>query len=56
MSGLSNFARKNRLDSSHFTAIGAFQDVTVAYFDWEAKEYRKIPLRQQVEVLYLPGI
>ena len=55
MSRIMEFAKQNRLAGSHFTAIGAFQDVTLAYFDWETKEYRKIPLHQQVEVLSLIG-
>ncbi len=53
--GLTDFAREQRLADSHFTAIGAFQDVTLGYFDWEKKEYQKIPLREQVEVLSLVG-
>src|SRR5947209_894170 len=53
--GLLAFAREQRLAASHFTAIGAFRDVTLGYFDWQKKEYRKIPLREQVEVLSLIG-
>ena len=55
MAGLVEFARANALGASHFTAIGAFRDVTLGYFDWEAKDYRKIPVREQVEVLSLIG-
>lgn len=53
--GLAAFAQKRRLSASHFTAIGAFSAVTLGYFDWEAKEYRRIPIREQVEVLSLIG-
>jgi uncharacterized protein len=53
--GLLDFAKQNRLGGSHFTAIGAFSDVTLGYFDWEGKEYKKIPIREQVEVLSLVG-
>jgi predicted DNA-binding protein with PD1-like motif len=53
--GLTDFAREQRLAGSHLTAIGAFQDVTLGYFDWQKKEYQKIPLREQVEVLSLVG-
>ena len=53
--GLTDFAREQRLSGSHFTAIGAFQDVTLGYFAWQKKEYLKIPLREQVEVLSLVG-
>ena len=38
----------------HLTAIGAF-DVTLGFFDWEQEHYKKIPLREQVEVLSLVG-
>jgi predicted DNA-binding protein with PD1-like motif len=49
------FAREQRLAGSHFTAIGAFSDVTLGYFDWQKKDYKKIPVREQVEVLSLVG-
>jgi len=53
--GLVAFAKEQRLAGSHFTAIGAFSEVTLGYFDWQKKEYRKIPVREQVEVLSLVG-
>ena len=55
VSGLLDFARNHHLDSSHFTALGAFSDVVVGYFDWEKKEYKRIPLPEQAEVLSLMG-
>ena len=55
MAGLVEFARQNRLGAGHFTAIGAFRDVTLGYFDWEKKDYKKIPVDEQVEVLSLIG-
>jgi uncharacterized protein len=55
MSGLMNFAKEQRLAGSHFTAIGAFREATLAYFDWEKKEYLKNPVREQVEVVSLIG-
>ncbi len=54
-SGLLDFAKKNHLAGSHFTAIGAFQDATLGYFNWQTKEYQRIPVREQVEVLSLLG-
>ena len=54
-SGLLAFARKYRLAGSHFTAIGAFEGATLGYFDWQQKDYQKIPVREQVEVLSLVG-
>ena len=53
--GLQQFARKQNLGGSHFTAIGAFQDVSLGYFDWAKKDYLRIPISEQVEVLSLVG-
>jgi hypothetical protein len=52
---LEKFAADNNLFASHFTAIGAFSDATLAYFDWQTKEYKHIPVNQQVEVLAFTG-
>lgn len=52
---LEQFATQNRLFAAHFTAIGAFSDATLAYFDWQSKKYQHIPVDQQVEVLALTG-
>jgi hypothetical protein len=55
MRNLEQFATENQLTGSHFTAIGAFSEATLAYFDWEKKDYTTIPVREQVEVLMLSG-
>jgi uncharacterized protein len=55
MTGLTAFARERRLTACHCTAIGAFSDLTVGFFDWEKKDYVKIPIDEQVEVLSLVG-
>src|SRR4051812_25803576 len=55
MKALQAFAREHRLAGSHFTAIGAFREVTLGYFDWEKKDYKRIPVHEQVEVLSLVG-
>jgi predicted DNA-binding protein with PD1-like motif len=55
LSGLVRFAREQGLGAAQITAIGAFRDVTLGYFDWEKKEYTRIPVREQVEVLSLIG-
>lgn len=55
MSNLQKFARDNRLGASRFTAIGAFHDVTLGYFNWEKKDYKRIPVCDQVEVVSLVG-
>ena len=55
MAGLRRFAAENELTAAHFTAIGAFQSVTLGYFDLEKKDYEKLPVHEQVEVLSLVG-
>ena len=55
VAGLTAFARTQKLGAAHFTAIGAFSDVTLGYFDREAKDYLRIPVPEQVEVLSLIG-
>jgi predicted DNA-binding protein with PD1-like motif len=52
---LTEFARKNEIRAARFTAIGAFQSATLAYFDWETKKYVDIPVEDQTEVLVLTG-
>ena len=49
------FARREQLEAATFTRIGAFSDVTLGFFEREQKEYKKIPLAEQVEVLTLAG-
>ncbi len=55
VSGLQSFAAKESLLASSFTAIGAFRKVTLGYFNWDKKDYDKIPIDEQVEVLALIG-
>jgi uncharacterized protein len=52
---LVSFAAKQHLGAGHFTAIGAFSRATLGYFDRERKDYIKIPVNHQVEVLTLSG-
>jgi predicted DNA-binding protein with PD1-like motif len=52
---LTAFAKVQNLAAAHFTAIGAFSEVTLGYFDREQKDYVRIPVREQVEVLSLVG-
>lgn len=40
---------------AQFTAIGAFSDVELLYFDWESKTYHKTAITEQVEVASLIG-
>ena len=55
ISELGRFAREHGLRGAHFTGIGAFRDAVVAFFEWDGKRYRDIPIREQVEVLSLAG-
>lgn len=52
---LTAFAKRERLAGSHFTGIGAFSDVLVGYFDWQRRDYDRISISEQVEVLSLAG-
>ena len=53
--GLTRFAEEQNLSASSFTAIGAFSEATLGYFDWEKKDYERIPVGEQVEVLAVVG-
>jgi predicted DNA-binding protein with PD1-like motif len=55
VAGLTRFAEEHNITAASFTAIGAFSEAMLGYFDWEKKDYEKIPLREQVEVLALVG-
>ncbi|ASY66980.1 hypothetical protein SJ05684_b59980 (plasmid) [Sinorhizobium sojae CCBAU 05684] len=55
MACLSDFAEREQLSASQFSAIGAFSDAEMRYFDWEAKTYLPIPVHEQVEVATLNG-
>jgi predicted DNA-binding protein with PD1-like motif len=55
MQGLLDVAKRERITAGHFTAIGAFEEATLGYFDWSRKDYARIPVRGQVEVLSLVG-
>ena len=55
IAGLTSFAKQQSLGASHFTAIGAFSDVTLGYFNRDKKDYDKIPVNEQVEALSVMG-
>jgi uncharacterized protein len=54
-SGLQEFAEKYQVTSAHFTAIGALDGATLAWFDPQRKMYKKIPIRGQHEVIGMSG-
>ena len=55
MSTLMKFALANSLYACQFTAIGAFRKATVGFFDFSKKDYKKIGIPEQTEVLSLTG-
>jgi predicted DNA-binding protein with PD1-like motif len=52
---LAQFVRAERLEAAQVTAIGAFERATVGWFDRGAKQYRRIQVDEQCEVLSLIG-
>jgi predicted DNA-binding protein with PD1-like motif len=55
VSALTKFAKEQKISAAHFTAIGAFSDVDIGYFDWQEKDYLKNQVNEQVEVVSLIG-
>jgi predicted DNA-binding protein with PD1-like motif len=55
MSGLLDFAREHELTGAHLTAIGAFERLTLGFFETHKKGYKKIPINEQVELMSLIG-
>src|SRR6266702_4626701 len=52
---LTKFANEAGITAASLTAIGAFENATVGWFDFEKKTYKKIELAQQCEVLSAIG-
>ena len=52
---LTAFASEYGIDAGHFTGLGAFRKVTLGYFDFDRKDYKRIPLNEQVEIVSLVG-
>jgi uncharacterized protein len=52
---LKAFADREKLKAAQLTAIGAFSGAVLGYFDWERKEYRRVPVNEQVEVAAFIG-
>jgi predicted DNA-binding protein with PD1-like motif len=55
MEQLAAFASERELTAGHFTAIGAFSDVTLGFLDPETNKYMPIVVDEQVEALSLVG-
>lgn len=54
-SALSQFARSQDLAAAQITAVGAFERATVGWFDRAARNYRRIEVDEQCELLSLVG-
>jgi uncharacterized protein len=52
---ITSFAGLNGVEAAHFTAIGAFRQATLAWFNPDRKDYDHIPINEQVEVVSLIG-
>src|SRR5277367_6749321 len=55
LSGLTEFAGREKLAAGYFTAIGALSSARFGWFDRARKAYRDIPINQQVELISLIG-
>ena len=55
VSSIEGFARENGIAAAQLTGIGACSGAVLGFFDWETKDYRKIPVTEQVEVVSLLG-
>jgi len=55
MDCLTRFVAAEHIGAAQLTAIGAFSDVVLMYFDWDKKSYQRIPVLEQVEVASLLG-
>ena len=55
MECINSFAKKENLKASQFNAIGAFSKTTLGFFDFKIKDYKKIEINEQVEVLNIAG-
>ncbi len=53
--GLLRFAEEHDLTASELTGLGAFSSCVLGYFDWERKDYNRIRIDEQVEVLAFIG-
>jgi predicted DNA-binding protein with PD1-like motif len=52
---LTQFAQAEDLEAASIAAVGAFEHAVVGWFDRAAKDYRRIPVDEQCEVLSLLG-
>lgn len=55
VAAIGGLAKAEQLSAAQLTAVGAFSQAVVGWFDRDQSEYRRIPVDQQCEVLSLIG-
>jgi uncharacterized protein len=55
LKAITEFAGRERIDGASVSAIGAFAEAKVGWFDLAAKKYKAIAINEQCEVLSLMG-
>jgi predicted DNA-binding protein with PD1-like motif len=55
VTALTEFARSERLEAAQITAVGAFERATVGWFDRAERDYRRIQVDEQCELLSMIG-
>ena len=55
MATLTDFILNNHIKSAHFTALGACSDAIIGFYDPAARDYRRTPYRQQMEIISIVG-
>jgi uncharacterized protein len=55
MACLNRFVEQEKIEAAQFSAIGALRSAALGYFDWETKDYQRIPVDEQVEVASFTG-
>jgi len=55
MACLKGFVEQKKIEAAQLSAIGAFRSCILGYFDWEQKDYQRIPVNEQAEVAAFIG-
>ena len=55
MGTLTDFILRNKIKAAHFVGLGACTDAVVGYYDPAARDYRRTPYTQQMEIVSLVG-